>query len=130
MIDSVFLTAGDTELDLERVITERLSPLHVSIHATDPEIRADILRNRRGAVSLRWLRVLLDTSPNPQLAPDGFGARIETTHGGEQQVDPFLVDEARHHADHRGALFRPTGCSGTNAPGIERKRILAVTGRR
>ncbi len=49
-----------TELDLERVITERLSPLNVSIHATDPEIRADILRNKRGAVSLRWLRALLD----------------------------------------------------------------------
>ncbi|NCG22860.1 MAG: DUF512 domain-containing protein [Actinobacteria bacterium] len=49
-----------TELDLERVITERLSPLNVSIHATDPEIRADILKNRRGAVSLRWLRALLD----------------------------------------------------------------------
>lgn len=49
-----------TELDLERVITERLSPLHVSIHATDPEIRSDILKNRRGAVSLRWLRALLD----------------------------------------------------------------------
>jgi len=49
-----------TELDLERVITERLSPLNVSIHATDPDIRADILRNRRGAVSLRWLRLLLD----------------------------------------------------------------------
>ncbi len=49
-----------TELDLERVITERLSPLNVSIHATDPDIRADILKNRRGAVSLRWLRALLD----------------------------------------------------------------------
>lgn len=49
-----------TELDLERVITERLSPLNVSIHATDPEVRADILQNRRGAVSLRWLRALLD----------------------------------------------------------------------
>ena len=49
-----------TELDLERVITERLSPLNVSIHATDPQVRAEILRNRRGAVSLRWLRALLD----------------------------------------------------------------------
>ena len=49
-----------TELDLERVVTERLSPLNVSIHATDPQIRAEILRNRRGAVSLRWLRALLD----------------------------------------------------------------------
>jgi NifB/MoaA-like Fe-S oxidoreductase len=49
-----------TELDLERVITERLSPLYVSIHATDPEVRTDLLRNRRGATSLRWLRALLD----------------------------------------------------------------------
>ncbi len=49
-----------TELDFERVISERLSPLHVSIHAADPALRAEILHNRRGAVSLRWLRLLLD----------------------------------------------------------------------
>ena len=30
-----------TEADLERVVTEGLSPLNVSIHATDPEVRAD-----------------------------------------------------------------------------------------
>ena len=49
-----------TEADLERVITEGLSPLYVSIHATDPDVRVDMLRNRRGAMSLRWLRALLD----------------------------------------------------------------------
>jgi putative radical SAM enzyme (TIGR03279 family) len=49
-----------TESDLERVITERLSPLHVSIHATDPEVRNRMLKNRRGGMSLRWLRALLD----------------------------------------------------------------------
>lgn len=49
-----------TEADLERVVTEGLSPLYVSIHSTDPEVRAGMLRNRRGAVSLRWLRALLD----------------------------------------------------------------------
>jgi NifB/MoaA-like Fe-S oxidoreductase len=49
-----------TEADLERVLTEGLSPLFVSIHATDPEVRARMLRNRRGATSLRWLRALLD----------------------------------------------------------------------
>ncbi|MFM7270151.1 MAG: DUF512 domain-containing protein [Actinomycetes bacterium] len=48
-----------TEADLERVVTERLSPLHVSIHATDPEVRTRLLRNRRGATSLRWLEALL-----------------------------------------------------------------------
>ena len=49
-----------TEADLERVVSEGLSPLWVSIHATDPERRARLLRNRRGATSLRWLRALLD----------------------------------------------------------------------
>ena len=49
-----------TELDLERVVSERLSPINVSIHTTDPELRARMLRNRRGATSLRWLRALLD----------------------------------------------------------------------
>ncbi|CAN5524227.1 DUF512 domain-containing protein [soil metagenome] len=49
-----------TEADLERVVTERLSPLNVSIHATDPGVRTRMLRNRRGATSLRWLRALLD----------------------------------------------------------------------
>jgi len=49
-----------TELDLERILTERLSPLFVSIHSTDPQLRAHMLRNARGATSLRWLRALLD----------------------------------------------------------------------
>ncbi len=48
-----------TELDLSRVVEERLGPLYVSIHATDPEVRTRMLRNRRGATSLRWLRALL-----------------------------------------------------------------------
>ncbi len=49
-----------TELDLARVVEERLGPLYVSIHATDPEVRTRMLRNPRGATSLRWLRALLD----------------------------------------------------------------------
>jgi putative radical SAM enzyme (TIGR03279 family) len=49
-----------TEADLERVVTERLSPLHVSIHSTDPVVRSEILKNPRGGMSLRWLRALLD----------------------------------------------------------------------
>src|ERR1700734_660582 len=48
-----------TEFDLEPVIDEGLSPLYVSIHTTDPELRAEMLRNPRGATSLRWLKELL-----------------------------------------------------------------------
>ena len=63
-----------TELDVERVLTERLSPLYVSIHTTDPELRAQMLRNPRGATSLRWLEVLLDgghRGPRPGRAVPG-----------------------------------------------------------
>ncbi len=49
-----------TEADLERVVEQRLSPLYVSIHATDPDVRARMLRNPRAAVSLRFLRAILD----------------------------------------------------------------------
>jgi putative radical SAM enzyme (TIGR03279 family) len=48
-----------TEFDLERIIDERLSPLYVSIHSTNPDLRSSMLRNARGATSLRWLRELL-----------------------------------------------------------------------
>ena len=49
-----------TEMDLERVVYQALSPLHVSVHDTDPWGRAEMLRNERGAMSLRWLRAVLD----------------------------------------------------------------------
>ena len=49
-----------TEADLERIVTERLSPINVSIHATDPQVRSRMLKNPRGGMSLRWLRALLD----------------------------------------------------------------------
>jgi putative radical SAM enzyme (TIGR03279 family) len=49
-----------TELDAERILTERLGPLFVSIHATDPDVRAQMLRNPKGATSLGWLSVLLN----------------------------------------------------------------------
>lgn len=53
-----------TEMDLERVVDQALSPLHVSIHDADPWGRAEMLRNERGAMSLRWLRALLDNGTN------------------------------------------------------------------
>ena len=49
-----------TEADLERVVSEGLSPLHVSIHAIEHDVRCRMLRNDRGGMSLRWLRALLD----------------------------------------------------------------------
>jgi putative radical SAM enzyme (TIGR03279 family) len=49
-----------TESDLERVIDEKLSPLYVSVHSTDPHVRSEMLRNVRGGLSLRWMRLMLE----------------------------------------------------------------------
>lgn len=48
------------EVDFTRIVEQRLSPIYVSIHSTDPDLRARILHNRKGATSLEWLARLLD----------------------------------------------------------------------
>ena len=88
-----------TELDLERVLSERLSPLFVSIHSTDPELRARMLRNRRGATSLRWLRALLDGGIEVHgqvvVCPGvNDGAALETTLAGIVDEFPDLATVA------------------------------------
>ena len=112
-----------TELDLERVIDEGLSPLFVSIHSTDPALRAHMLRNPRGATSLRWLRALLhagiEVHGQVVVCPGvNDGDALETTlagildefsrlatvacvplgvsaHSNEPAMRPHTVDEAR-----------------------------------
>jgi len=47
-----------TERDWRRIVTQRLSPLYISVHATDPELRRRLLRNPRAPdimAQLRWL---------------------------------------------------------------------------
>jgi putative radical SAM enzyme (TIGR03279 family) len=80
-----------TEADLERVLDQHLSPLYVSIHATDPEVRSRMLRNGRGATSLRWLRCLLD-----------HGIEVH----GQVVVCPGLNDGAELHGTLAGVLDR------------------------
>ena len=88
-----------TEMDLERVLTERLSPLFVSIHATDPDVRSGLLRNRRGATSLRWLGALLDGGIEVHgqivVCPDrNDGAVLEDTLAGVLDRYPELATVA------------------------------------
>ncbi len=49
-----------TEQCWQRIFHYRLSPLYVSIHATDPEVRARMLRNPDGAKLFEHLNRLLD----------------------------------------------------------------------
>lgn len=84
-----------TEADLERVLDERLSPLYVSIHAVDPHVRSDMLRNTRGGFSLRWMKILLDNDINVRaqivLCPGvNDGAVLDSTFCGLLEEFPSL----------------------------------------
>ncbi len=47
-----------TRSDLNRIITQRLSPLYVSVHATRPGLRAEIMRNPKAGKIHEQLRTL------------------------------------------------------------------------
>ncbi len=50
MLYGSFVTLTNlSEEDWERIESERLGPLHVSVHATNPDLRAALVGNRRGA---------------------------------------------------------------------------------
>lgn len=55
----VTLTNVDDE-EFKRIITRRASPLYISVHATDPEIRCEMLRNKNAGVLMERLRKLKD----------------------------------------------------------------------
>ena len=45
---------------LQRLVEQRISPLYVSVHATDPDVRVRLLKNERAGLILDQLRYLLD----------------------------------------------------------------------
>ncbi|HEY3271237.1 MAG TPA: DUF512 domain-containing protein, partial [Geothrix sp.] len=52
------LSSSD-EAELDRIVRERLSPIHVSVHATDPEARVKVVGNPREGHILRKIDRLL-----------------------------------------------------------------------
>lgn len=45
---------------LQRLVDQRISPLYVSVHATNPELRVRLLKNDRAGLILEQLNLLLD----------------------------------------------------------------------
>jgi putative radical SAM enzyme (TIGR03279 family) len=45
---------------MQRLVDQRISPLYVSVHATEPEVRERLLVNERAGLILDHLRLLLD----------------------------------------------------------------------
>ena len=46
------------ESDIERIIKMRISPVNISVHTTDPELRVKMMRNRFAGDCLRYIKML------------------------------------------------------------------------
>lgn len=54
-----FITLGAlSETDWERIFRQRLSPLYISVHATDPRLRSSLLRNKQAPDIMQSLKRL------------------------------------------------------------------------
>ncbi len=49
-----------SQRDIERIIEMHISPINVSVHTTDPELRVKMMRNKHAGHVLSYLRMLAD----------------------------------------------------------------------
>jgi len=61
---------------LQRLVDQRISPLYVSVHATEPEVRRRLLVNERAGLIMDQLRFLLDGGLDGGSADPGLLRRI------------------------------------------------------
>lgn len=47
-----------TEKDIKRIIAMKMSPVNISVHTTNPELRVKMLRNKNAGKSLEYLKLL------------------------------------------------------------------------
>ncbi len=49
-----------TDKDVERIVKMRFSPINISIHTTNPELRVKMMKNKRSGEVLKYLKVFKD----------------------------------------------------------------------
>lgn len=49
-----------TDKDIERIVKMRFSPINISIHTTNPELRVKMMKNKRAGEVLKYISVLSD----------------------------------------------------------------------
>ncbi len=81
--------------DLERIISYRMAPINISVHATDPKLRCMMLRNRFAGDILKKMRRIADAglSMNAQIVlcrGINDGAQLEKTISDLYELYPAL----------------------------------------
>ena len=86
-----------TERDWERIENQFLSPLYVSVHVTDPDVRVDLMRNPRAGSILAQLERLVDIGievhTQAVLVPRrNDGVYLDRTIDDLAQLHPYVAD--------------------------------------
>ena len=51
-----------TDADIDRIIAMHMSPIHISVHTTDPDLRVSMMKNKNAGTVLSYLRRLADAN--------------------------------------------------------------------
>jgi putative radical SAM enzyme (TIGR03279 family) len=126
---------------LQRLVDQRISPLYVSVHATEPEVRERLLVNERAGLIMDHLRFLLEggleVHTQVVLCPEwNDGAHLERTiedlwglGPGIRSLSVVPVGLTRYNLERPVRLLRPDeGGAAIDAVDRARKRALAERG--
>ena len=65
-----------TDGDIDRIIQMRISPVNISVHTTDPELRVRMMKNPRAASSLAYIRRSGSRPSRNRVSPTGTQAML------------------------------------------------------
>ena len=92
------------DADIERLITMHISPVNVSVHTTNPELRVRMMKNKRAGEVLSYLRRLAD-------AGIALCTQIVLCKGlnDREELDRSMRDLATYHPALRSCAIVPVG---------------------
>lgn len=84
-----------TEEDIKRIIKMRISPVNISVHTTNPELRVKMMNNKNAGTTLRYLDMLKDGNiyMNGQIVlckNVNDGAELEKTLADLSEYYPYM----------------------------------------
>lgn len=95
-----------TEEDIDRIIEMRISPINVSVHTTDPDLRVKMMRNKRAGEVLSYLGKIADAG----LSIQGQIVLCKGINDGEH-LKKSLRDLAKYHPAMQSVSVVPVGLS-------------------
>lgn len=90
--------------DIERIVQMRISPVNVSVHTTNPELRCKMMNNKRAGDTLEYLQILADGGID-------ISAQIVLCRGinDEAQLDKTLTDLEKLYPHLTSVAVVPSG---------------------